>query len=73
VFAEERGGLLPADRVGGDGLARLLLEGLRAIDVVINRRTARGLRSRFARPGRAIRIEMRRWQFRRWRLAQTTS
>ncbi|GIU90015.1 MAG: hypothetical protein KatS3mg010_1114 [Acidimicrobiia bacterium] len=76
MFSEERGGLLPADRVGGDRVARLLLDGLHVMsddDVVINRRTARGLRSRFARPGRASRLEEGCWQFHRWQLAQTTS
>jgi phenylpropionate dioxygenase-like ring-hydroxylating dioxygenase large terminal subunit len=57
-------------------VAQLFVEGLRAIndeDVVVNRRTAQGLRSRFARPGRISRLEMACWQFRRWWLAQMTA
>lgn len=69
-------GFMAPDRAGDAGVARLFLDGLRAIndeDVVINRRTARGLHSRYARPGRVSRLEEGCWQFRRWWLAQMAS
>ncbi len=52
-------------------IGRLYEESLRAIndeDVVINERTAAGLRSNFAAPGRVSHLEASPWHFRRWLL-----
>jgi nitrite reductase/ring-hydroxylating ferredoxin subunit len=62
--------------VGDDAVAQLFVEGLRAIndeDVIVNRRTGRGLHSRFAEPGRLSRLEEGCRQFRAWWLAQMTA
>jgi len=64
--------LFLAPEFAPDGeLAAMLLDGLRAIndeDMVVNRRTQKGLRSRFAVPGPTSRLEAATWQFRRWLL-----
>ncbi len=54
------------------GIGVALLDALDAVnreDVRVNRRTAQGLRSRFARPGRISHLEAATWHFRRWLLA----
>ncbi len=66
-------GFLSPEHADDEGVAQLFLDGLRMIndeDVEINRRTAEGLRSRFARPGRVSRLEEGCRQFRQWWLAQ---
>jgi phenylpropionate dioxygenase-like ring-hydroxylating dioxygenase large terminal subunit len=59
-----------APEIAGDAdLAAMMLAGLRAIndeDTVMNRRTQRGLASRFATPGRISPLEGATWEFRRW-------
>lgn len=58
------------------GIGELYLEGLRAIndeDVLINERTATGLRSKFAAPGRVSHLEGAPWHFRRWLLDRIDS
>ena len=53
------------------GIGELYLAGLRAIndeDALINERTAAGLRSKFAAPGRVSHLEGSPWHFRRWLL-----
>lgn len=53
------------------GIGQAVLDGLTAIndeDVIINERTAAGLRSKFARPGRVSHLEASPWHFRRWLL-----
>jgi nitrite reductase/ring-hydroxylating ferredoxin subunit len=57
------------------GTVELFTEGVRAInneDVIVNRRTQRGLGSRFAAPGRISHLEKGTWQFRRWVLDRLT-
>jgi hypothetical protein len=52
---------------------RMLVDSVRAIndeDMAINRRTAQGLRSRFAAPGRISRLEEGCRQFHEWWLAR---
>ncbi len=51
------------------GIGEATLEGLMAIndeDAAINARTAAGMRSKFARPGRISHLEAAAWHFRRW-------
>jgi hypothetical protein len=67
---------LAPEHVDDPVIAQLVLDSLRSIndeDVVVNRRTARGLHSRFAQPGRISRLEMACWQFRQWWLARMTA
>ena len=56
---------------GEDGIADAMLASVAAIndeDIPINERTAAGLRSRFAMPGRVSHLEASPWHFRRWLL-----
>ena len=57
------------DRVDDADLVQLLTESVGEIndeDVQVNLRTQRGLRSRYAAPGRISHLELGGWQFRRW-------
>jgi len=66
-------GFLSPEHANDDGVAHLFLDGLRMIndeDVIVNRRTAQGLHSRYAQPGRISRLEAGCHQFRQWWIAQ---
>jgi len=66
-------GFLSPEHAADEGVAQLFLDGLRMIndeDVIVNRRTAQGLHSRYAQPGRISRLEEGCHQFRQWWLAQ---
>ena len=69
-------GFLSPEHANDAGVTQLFLNGLRAIndeDVMINRRTAHGLRSRFAQPGRVSTLEAGCYQFRQWWLERMGS
>ncbi len=66
-------GFLTPEHAGDAGVVQLFMDGLRAIndeDMVVNRRTAQGLRSRFAQAGPVSALEEGCRQFRRWWLEQ---
>lgn len=65
--------LVLPERVDVPDLATMMLDSVERIndeDVSINKRTALGARSKFARPGRVSHLEGSPWHFRRWIVEQ---